>query len=115
MKRMAIVAGLLVAVLVFARFIVLPMRDRRRERCIRHCVSNLRLLEDARDEVMSLSNFTSFAEVTAPMVGAHLKAGSIEGMLWPDNADMSSLDLHATNLSVRLRFWLHEVEIMTGF
>jgi hypothetical protein len=114
MTRLAIIAGLLVAVFVVVRFVVLPMQDGRRERCIRHCVSNLRLLEDARDEVMSLSNFTSFAEVTPTMVGEHLKAGSIENMLWPDNVDMSSFDLHATNLSVVARFWKDEVEIMTG-
>ncbi len=111
MKRLGIIAGLLVAVLAFACSVVLPMWDRHEERCTRRCVSNLRLLEDARDEVMSVSNFTSYAQVTPAMIGEHLKAGSIENMDWPANADLSSLDVSTRNLSVRFRLWFHEVEI----
>ncbi len=52
----------------------------------RHCFSNLRLLEDAIDEVMSASNFTTTASVTPAMVGQYLKSGSMADLNWPPGA-----------------------------
>ena len=47
------------------------------------CVNNLRLIEDACDEVMSISNLTSTTSLSIASVGAHLKAGSVGAMSWP--------------------------------
>jgi len=47
------------------------------------CVNNLRLIEDAIDEVMAESNFSSTASVTIEMVGERLRAGAISEMNWP--------------------------------
>ncbi len=47
------------------------------------CRSNLRLIEDAIDEVMMESNLVSTAQITAEMVGPYLKVGAIENLSWP--------------------------------
>lgn len=47
------------------------------------CVNNLRLIEDACDEVMSISNLTSTTSLSIASVGEHLKAGSVGAMNWP--------------------------------
>ena len=46
-------------------------------------VNNIRLVEDARDQVMTVSNFTAITSVTTNMVGPFLKAGNIAEMSWP--------------------------------
>jgi len=53
------------------------------------CVGNLRMLEDAIDEVMSVSNFVSSASVTPAMVGEMLKCGSAAAMNWPSGATVN--------------------------
>lgn len=47
------------------------------------CRANLRLIEDAVDEVMLTSNMLSTASVTVEMVGPYLKVGSINALSWP--------------------------------
>ena len=53
------------------------------------CMNNLRLIEDAIDEVMSLSNFVSSASVDAAMVAEHVKASEISEMNWPSGVLVS--------------------------
>jgi len=50
------------------------------------CANNLRLIDDAVDEVMTRSNFVSSSSVTKEMVGEYLKSGAIENMHWPEGA-----------------------------
>jgi prepilin-type N-terminal cleavage/methylation domain-containing protein len=47
------------------------------------CRSNLRLIEDAIDEVMMESNMVSTVQVTTEMVAPYLKVGAIENLSWP--------------------------------
>mgnify|MGYP003574612398 CR=1 FL=1 len=54
------------------------------------CVNNLRLIEDAVDEVMSLSNFVNASSVDSAMVGEHVKAGAIGNMNWPEGVTISN-------------------------
>ena len=53
------------------------------------CVNNIRLIEDAIDEVMSLSNFVDSASVGEGMVNEHLKAATIQAMNWPEGVTVS--------------------------
>jgi len=47
------------------------------------CRSNLRLIEDAIDEVMMESNLVTTASITSNMIGPYLKVGTIANLSWP--------------------------------
>ena len=47
------------------------------------CVNNLRLIEDAIDEVMSASNFVNTSSVSKEMVDEYVKSEDIDAMNWP--------------------------------
>jgi len=70
-------------------FVARAMAANRVEMQRRHCVSNLRFIEDAIDEVMSASNFTTTASVTPAMVGEYLKSGSMADLNWPRGATVN--------------------------
>ncbi len=47
------------------------------------CMTNLRLIEDAVENVMVVSNFVSTESITVEMVNPHLKVGDINELSWP--------------------------------
>jgi len=51
------------------------------------CINNLRLIEDAVEEVMSASNFVNTTSVTVAMVNEYLKSEDIDDMNWPNGVD----------------------------
>jgi len=64
------------------------------------CVNNLRLIEDAIDEVMSASNFVATTSVTVAMVNEYVKSGDINNMNWPTGVtppDNAAIQASGTN------------------
>lgn len=109
------IIGLLAAIAVPS---LLKARQETQKKLI---TNNLRLIEDGRDQVMTVSNFTAYTSVSAAMIGPFLKAGEIGKMNWPDTAEAV---IPAGNVILKdaadtsLDDWVHidpmEVEITFG-
>jgi len=54
------------------------------------CLQNLRLIEDAIEQVMVSSNFLTTADITVPMLDGFMKSGSIADLSWPEGVDPPS-------------------------
>ena len=81
---------IVVAIIGLLAAIAIPsLLKARRETQRKLIKNNLRLIEDARDQVITISNVASYSSdaLTVASVGAFLKAGSIDEMKWPASDD----------------------------
>ncbi len=83
----ASLVGLLAAIAVPAL-----LKARRATQC-KLCLQNLRLIEDAIEQVMVASNYVSTAEMSASMIDGFLKAGSVTNLNWPEGVDPPSEEI----------------------
>ncbi len=64
------------------------------------CMTNLRMIEDAVENVMVVSNFVTTESLTCDMIAPYLKADSIADLDWPaevDPPDDDTLQASETN------------------
>ena len=75
---------IVVAIIGLLAAIAIPAFMRCRNEAQRKlCLTNLRQVEDAIENVMTSSNFSSTASVTVPMVNQYIKPGDVRKLFWP--------------------------------
>lgn len=79
---------IVVAIIGLLAAIAIPSLLRARQETQRKTITNnLRIISDARDQIITASNFLSVGEVDVAMVNAYLDEGSIANMNWPGDWD----------------------------
>ena len=96
---------IVVAIIGLLAAIAIPSLLKARQETQRKTIlNNLRIISDARDQVMTVSNFLTYADVNKEMIDAYLDEGAIENMNWP--GDVTKYDPKLDDSDNDMDAWL---------